>query len=115
MSLGDAIGETNKKATDAGEEYLKSSYEYYKLKIFQQLTITISIVFKAILIGGFLITAIGFLSLALALYIGKLLNDYTLGFLIIGFVLLLLAFIVFLMKKRVNDFVVDLLSEKFFN
>ncbi len=49
MSIAESIGETNKKATDLGEKYLNTSYDYYKLKIFQQLTITVSMVFKAIL------------------------------------------------------------------
>ena len=115
MSLGESLGETNKKATDIGEKYLKTSYEYYKLKIFQQLTVTISMVFKAILIGSFLVIGLGFMALALALFIGKILDSYTQGFIIMGLIFIGLSFIALLFKKRVNDFVVNILSEKFFN
>ncbi len=115
MSLGESLGETNKKATDLGEKYLKTSYEYYKLKIFQQLTVTISMVFKAILIGGFFVIGLGFMALALALFIGEILDNYTQGFILTGLIFICLSFIALLFKKRVNDFVVNILSEKFFN
>lgn len=115
MSIVESIGETNKKATDLGEKYLKTSYEYYKLKIFQQLTITISMVFKAILIGSFLAIGLFFMAMALALFIGEALDNYTQGFIIVGLIFIFLSFIALLFKKRVNDFVVNLLSEKFFN
>ena len=115
MGIAESIGETNKKATDLGEKYLKTSYEYYKLKIFQQLTLTISMVFKAILIGSFLIIGLGFMALALALYVGETRGSYAQGFIIVGLVFIVFSFIAFLFKKRVNNFVVNLLSEKFFN
>jgi len=115
MSLGESLGQTNKKATEIGEKYLKTSYEYYKLKIFQQLTETIGMVFKAILIGGFLVIGLGFMALALALFIGEILDSNTQGFVIMGLIFLCLSFIAILFKKRVNDFVVTILSEKFFN
>jgi len=110
-----SLGETNKKAIDISEKYLNTSYEYYKLKIFQQLTITISMVFKAILIGSFLAIGLFFMALGLALFIGEALGNYTQGFIIVGLIFLFLSFIALLLKKRVNDFVVSILSEKFFN
>jgi len=110
-----SLGETNKKAIDISEKYLNTSYEYYKLKIFQQLTITISMVFKAILIGSFLAIGLFFMALGLALFIGEALGNYTQGFIIVGLIFLFLSFMALLLKKRVNDFVVSILSEKFFN
>ncbi|MFT4849672.1 MAG: hypothetical protein ACJA2M_001846 [Polaribacter sp.] len=115
MSIGESVGETNKKAIDIGEKYLKTSYEYYKLKIFQQLTTTISLVFKAILIGSLLSVGLFFIALSLALFIGEILDSYTQGFMIMGLIFIFLSFIALLFKKRVNDFVVSILSEKFFN
>jgi hypothetical protein len=115
MSVIESLGKTNKKAADLGEKYLDTSYEYYKLKIFQQLTITISMVFKAILIGSFLAIGLFFIALALALFIGKTLDNYAQGFIIMGLIFVFLSFISLLFKKRVNDFVVSILSEKFFN
>ena len=115
MSIVESIGETNKKVADLGEKYLDTSYEYYKLKIFQQLTITVSMVFKAILIGSFLAVGLTFTALAVAISIGKALGNYAQGFILVGLVFIFLSFIAFLFKKRINNFVVDLLSEKFFN
>jgi hypothetical protein len=115
MSLGESLGETNKKAIDIGEKYLNTSYEYYKLKIFQQLTITISMVFKAILIGSFLVIGLFFMAFALAIFIGDILGSYTQGFIITGLLFMFLSFIALLFKKRINNFVVAILSEKFFN
>lgn len=115
MSLSESVGETNKKAIDIGEKYLNTSYEYYKLKIFQQLTITISIVFKAILIGSFLVIGLFFMALALGLLIGDILGSYAQGFIIVGLIFMFLSFIALLLKKRIHNFVVAILSEKFFN
>ena len=115
MSLSESIGETNKKAIDIGEKYLNTSYEYYKLKIFQQLTITISMVFKTILIGSFLVIGLFFMALAVSLFIGDILGSYTQGFIIMGLLFMILSFIALLFKKRIHNFVVAILSEKFFN
>ncbi len=59
MDIVDSIRETNKKATNLGEKYLKTSYEYYKLKIFQQLSISVGMFFKVILIGTLLVIGVG--------------------------------------------------------
>ena len=73
MSLLDSIEKTNKKGVAAGEKFLNSSYDYYNLKIFQQLTRSISLVLKSILIGGLIIIAMGFLAIAFAFFIGEVL------------------------------------------
>ena len=49
MDIVDSIRETNKKATSLGEKYLKTSCEYYKLKIFQQLSISVGMFFQSFL------------------------------------------------------------------
>ena len=115
MGLGDSLNETNSKAKDVGEKYLKTSYEYYKLKIFQQLSISVSLIFKAILIGALLILGLVFLAIALAILIGKNTGDYSQGFLWVGFVFLILSLLAYILRKRLNNLITKKLSKTFFN
>lgn len=115
MSLGESISETNSKAVDVGEKYLKTSYDYYKLKIFQQLTISTSMVFKAVAIGGLLLMGLCFIAIALAFSLGKALESYTLGFTIVGAIFFCFSVIAFLLRAHINNFLVKKLSKKFFN
>ncbi|KAA5827296.1 hypothetical protein FPF71_00170 [Algibacter amylolyticus] len=115
MSLIDSISETNAKASDVGERYFKTSYEYYKLKIFQQLSISTSLIFKIVIIGGLLLIGLSFSAIALAFLIGKALESYTLGFVIVGILFLCLSLIAYFLRKHINNYTVKILSEKFFN
>lgn len=115
MSLLDSVSETNAHATKVGEKYLKTSYEYYKLKIFEQLTISIGMVMKIILIGGFTLIGVSFLAVALALSIGEALNNATLGFVSVGILFFILSAILFQLRKHLNNFIIKKLSKKFFN
>ena len=115
MSLIESINETNTKATKVGEKYLNTSFEYYKLKIFQQLTISTSMVFKTIVIGGLLLIGLSFLAIALAILIGKALESYTLGFIIVGALFICIALLAFSLRSYINNYTVKILSQKFFN
>lgn len=115
MSLNDSLANTNKKAKQVSEKFFHTSYEYYKLKIFQQLTASFGIVFKTLLIGSLLVIGLTFLAIALAFLIGKSLGNYTQGFLIVGGSFIFLAFIAFMLRKHMSNFIVRHLSEKFFN
>ncbi len=53
MGVIDSLNETSDKAVDIGETYYRKTREYYKLKIFQQLTQTMGLFCKMILIGSF--------------------------------------------------------------
>lgn len=115
MSLSDSISDTNKKAKRVSQQFIDTSYEYYKLKIFQQLTNSLSMIFKALLIGSLLIIAFSFLAIALAFSIGKALDNYTQGFLIVGGLFILFSLIAFMARKQMTNLIVSTLSEKFFN
>lgn len=115
MSVFDSINETSNNAMDAGEKYLKSSHEYYKLKIFQQLSVSISLVFKAVIIAGLCIVGLTFLAIALAFYVGALLEDYALGFVIVGGLFFIVALICYFFRKHISNLVVRNLSDKFFD
>ncbi|AUS05331.1 hypothetical protein [Pseudotamlana carrageenivorans] len=115
MSLNDSLTNTNKKAKQVSEKFFHTSYEYYKLKIFQQLTTSFGIVFKTIFIGSLLVIGLTFLAIALAFLIGKSLGNYTQGFLIVGGGFVILSIIAFMLRKHMSNFIVSKLSEKFFN
>ena len=51
MNIFESINNNSTKAVDLGEAYLKSSHDYYKLKIFEQMTISLSLIMK-MLKGG---------------------------------------------------------------
>ena len=52
MTVFESLNNTTDKATDTAERYVKTSKDYLKLKIFQQLTISISLVSKFAVIGS---------------------------------------------------------------
>lgn len=114
MSLGESISETNAKASDVSKKYLKTSYDYYKLKIFQQLTVSVSMVFKAVAIGGLLLMGLCFLGIATAISIGNTLESLTLGFITVGIIFMVLSLIGFVFRKHINNLVVKKISKKFF-
>ncbi|WP_194766263.1 hypothetical protein [Tamlana sp. I1] len=115
MSLSDSIADTNKKAKHVSEKFIDKTYDYYKLKAFQQLTTSFGIVFKTIFIGGLLAIGFTFLAIGLALLIGKALGNYTHGFAIVGGIFILLSLFAFMLRKYMSNFIISKLSEKFFN
>tara|TARA_R110002049_G_scaffold90303_4_gene226516 strand:- start:2299 stop:2661 length:363 start_codon:yes stop_codon:yes gene_type:complete len=115
MGLIDSISATNDKANDVSKRYLKTSYKYYKLKIFQQLSISVSLVVKALIIGGLVLMCILLFAIALALFIGETTTNYPLGFLVVGIIFLLLSVMAYYLKNSVNKIIVKILSKKFFN
>ena len=114
MSVIDSINQASNKAIDQSEEYLKKSHEFYKLKIFQQLSISVSMLFKAVVIGGALLIGLVFLAIALAFYLGALLNSYTLGFVLVGFIFSLGSGILYMYRGHIDSKVIQKLSKTFF-
>lgn len=115
MDLFDSINENNQDAVDISERYIKKSVEYYKLKLFQQIFISTSLFFKALIIGGLLLST-GLLSaFAFALFIGELLENYPLGFLSVAIIFLTLTIIMYLFRNSFNKIILKELSKKFFD
>ncbi|MGB1210591.1 MAG: hypothetical protein ACPG41_04160 [Lacinutrix venerupis] len=114
MSVFDSINEASNKALDQSEEYLKKSHDYYKLKIFQQLSMSVSMIFKVVAIGGVFLIGITFLSIALAFYLGALLNSYTLGFVIVGLTYAIISSLLYVFRGSIDSKVILKLSKTFF-
>lgn len=115
MNLFESINETSDKIADTGGTYIKKSEEYFKLKVFQQLTISISVLAKLLIFGVLLFSALIFLAFAAALAIGKWLGSLALGYLIIGSVFIIIAILVYLKRSFINQKIIQSLSHKFFD
>lgn len=115
MGIIESINETSDKVLDAGEIYVKKSEEYIKLKVFQQLSVSLSLVTKALIIGGLLFIGLFFLAFALALAIGEWLGVLALGYLIVASFFLIVTAIVYVNRHLINKKVIKSLSIKFFD
>ncbi|PWK17281.1 hypothetical protein [Xanthomarina spongicola] len=115
MNILETIKETSGKMADAGETYVKKTEEYYKLKVFQQITVSISFVTKGLIIGGVLFLALFFLAFSLAFAIGKWLDSLALGYLIIAALFLIITVILYYNRHVINKKIIQALSSKFFD
>ncbi|OMP32804.1 MULTISPECIES: hypothetical protein [Mangrovimonas] len=115
MNLFESLNEASSKAVDSGEVFLIKSKEYAKLKVFEQLTISMSLLGKALLIGSFILIGFFFFAIAAAIALGRVLDDYALSTTIVGGFFLLLALLVYLLRHLINKKVIQTMSHKFFN
>ncbi|MBU2919890.1 hypothetical protein KO504_00925 [Winogradskyella psychrotolerans] len=115
MSVFDDLNHTASKVSHIGERYVKASHQYFRLKIFQQLTLSLSLVTKVLAVGSLLFAGLVFLSIAAALEIGNALNSYALGFLIVGVAYVILSLIIYKLRTKFNSFIIKKVGLKFFN
>ncbi|WP_228852131.1 hypothetical protein [Aegicerativicinus sediminis] len=115
MALFDSIEETSKKAADLAEGYLKTSRAYIRLKVFQQLTISISLIAKTVLIGGLLLAGAIFIAIALVILIGEWLGNMAWGCVVVAILFLLAGFIAYTQRAKIDSIVIKKMSPKFFD
>ena len=115
MSVFDQINQTSSQAVDKGEEFLKKSHEYYRLKIFQQLTSSVSLLVKAVVVGAFILVGLLFLAISAAIGIGKALGSVSLGYLIVGAIFILISVLFYMFRSKINNKVIASLSKTFFD
>ncbi|AUC77269.1 MULTISPECIES: hypothetical protein [unclassified Olleya] len=115
MTVFESIQDSSNQAIDKGEDYLKKSHEYYKLKVFQQLTTSVSLVLKALLIGGLVLIGFVFIAVGSAIAIGSMLDSFSLGFLIVGLVFMLFSVVIYFNRKQINSKVIQSISKTFFD
>ncbi len=114
-NLFESINNTSDKAVDIGEKYLKDTQEYYRLKIFQQLTESVSMMAKVLAIGGLLFIGLLFLALAAAIALGDLVDNRALGYVIVAGGFFLIGIVLYLQRSIINQKIILKLSPKFFN
>lgn len=98
------------------KEFVSSTVKYYKLLGFKIMTRSITLLAKFILVAFCVAMLILFSSLALAIWLGYLLDNYLFGFLIVAGVYLLIALIVFFVKSSlIERCILRKFSDIFFN
>ncbi len=114
--MGNSITDNFKEFTTATQDYIESSISYHKLDLFKKIMKgVVSGTYKLIL-SFFLLIALLFLSVALAIYLGELLDSLALGYLIIGLVyLVLMVVLTFFLKKFLEKNLLTKASAQFFN
>lgn len=96
--------------------YVETSLAYYKLWGFKVAMKSTTMVLKFFLIAICLTIFLLFVSVAGALFLGKILESYALGFLAVAGFYLVLALLLFLVKdKIVEGPILEKFSEIFFN
>ena len=114
-NIFESINNTTDSATEIGEKYLNDTKEYFRLKIFQQLSVSISLIAKALMIGGLLFIGLIFLSVAVALAIGNWLDNVALGYIVVAAFFLILGALLYMQRTIINKKIIEKLSPKFFN
>ncbi len=115
MGIIDSLNETSNKAIDVGEVYYKKTQEYYRLKVFQQLTMTTGMLLKMAVIGGLGFLALIFLTVAGIIYLGNILESMVGACLIAGALFIVLLIIAYIFRRKIDNMLVKKLSVKFFS
>jgi len=110
------LKENTENIQEQAQAYLENSIEYYKLWGFKIAMKSMTLILKLALIVLCITMVLLFLSIAAALAIGKVLDSYALGFLIVGGAYFLFMGLLFLIKdKIVEGPILEKFSEIFFN
>ena len=110
------IKENVNQIQEETKAYLDSSAAYYKLWGFKVAMKSTTMVLKFFLIAICLTIFLLFVSVAGALFLGKILDSYVLGFLSIAGIYLILAILIYWIKDRIVEGpILEKFSEIFFN
>lgn len=115
MTVFESLNKTTDKATEKAEKYIKTTQEYVLLKVFQQISLSLSLVVKLAIIGGLMMLSIVFIAVSSAIAIGEALESMALGYLIVGAVFLLIAVIVYYVRHLIDEKIITSVSNKFFD
>ena len=114
MSILDSINKASNGAVESGEKYAKATQDYFKLKVFQQLTQSISYGTKLLIVGSFFFLGFVFLTVAGTIYLGQILNSMALSCLCMALLLFLIATIAYWQRKKFDAFLLKKMSKQFF-
>ena len=115
MGVIESLNETSNKAIDVGEVYYKKTQEYYRLKVFQQLTMTTGMLLKMAVIGGLAFLALIFITVAGVVFLANILNSMVGACLIAGALFIVLLVLAYVFRRKIDNMLVRKLSDKFFN
>ncbi|HKJ06251.1 MAG TPA: hypothetical protein VJ970_02165 [Flavobacteriaceae bacterium] len=115
MAVFESLNETTDKALEKGQEFIKNSEAYYKLKIFQMTTASLSLLLKAVIFGSFMLIAFLFIAFSLAVAIGNALDSNIWGYIIVALLFIGLAVVSYLFREHIENAIIKKLSYKFFD
>ncbi|MEM9889200.1 MAG: phage holin family protein [Bacteroidota bacterium] len=95
------------------QSYLKDQVEYAKIRIAEESIKTVSGVVHAIILSLLALLLVVFLSVVGGLYLGKILENYVLGFLIVSvfYLLLIVSYLIFKRRLVANPIAKILISK----
>jgi len=113
----DSLSDQSATLIDKVSDYLRTSLDLIKLRVIQKVAEIVSGLIARLLIILLLIMFSLFVNVGIALYIGKLLNAYFWGFIIMSLFYLLLAFILYkfrhqLIHKTIGSSIIDQLLDQ---
>lgn len=114
MSIIDDLNNSADKGSSAGKELINKSYAYSKLKVFQMTTLSISMLTKLFILGGFFFLGFIFIALSGAIALGEYLQNIALGYLIIGLLMLFFVLLLYLFRKYFDKKIIIKMSKTFF-
>jgi len=115
MSIFESLNQTSDKALDVGETYYKKTQEYYKLKVFQQLSTTIGMFCKIVVIGSFLFLSMVLIAVAGTIALGHILNNMIFACLIIALLLLVLGTLFYIYRTKIDTVIIKKIAKQFFD
>jgi len=114
-----AFEKLSKSINDLNENIRALSYstsEYYKLNLYKKIIRGVIFLVNMMLIGFVCLIALLFLSIAIAISLGEVLNDPSVGFYIVGaFYALIFGLIWIFGKKYIRNIILIKSSRTFFN
>ncbi|HJS00814.1 MAG TPA: phage holin family protein [Flavobacterium sp.] len=112
----DDLKEHSENIQQQTKDYIDKNLSYYKLLAFKMAMKSTTMIFKFTLILLCFCMVLFFCSIALAFAFANYLESYTLGFLSVGLIYLLITGLLFLVKdKIVEGPILEKFSEIFFN
>lgn len=108
------LGQHFNNLSDDAKTYIKSELAFYKLDAYKKLIKATSSILRIVINSGIIVLMLTFLSIGVALLIGKLIGYYYVGFLIIaGFYLLILILMSLFGKRWVEKTVLKIYNNIF--
>ena len=98
----DQFKETIVEADTDARSYLKYSESYLELKVFKILMRLVTIFFQTALVGSMLLLALFVMSIAVSYALGQVLGNTWYGFAIVSAFFMLLALLMYALRKKIN-------------
>ena len=115
MGVFESLNNTSNKAVDVSEQFYRKTQEYYKLKVFHQLALTTGMFCKMAIFGSLAFLGILFLTVGGTIFLGEVLGSMIYSCLLMGLLFLIIVFVLYFFRNKIDNLIVRKLSSKFFN